>query len=449
MNLKQSALILAFLSIFFTANSQSVRISGFVRDSLNGEKIVGAYILSGDNKHGTVSDNEGYFSVSLMPGITNLTVSYIGYSSKQISITSKKDTSIFVTLIQGLQLDEVKIVSSKSESVRLRNFGVTDIPIKQIKLSPAMLGEVDVLKTIQMLPGVNSTWAGFSGLIVRGGNQDQNLILIDDIPLYSYSHFYGLFSVINESALQSVRFMKGAMPARYGGRLSSIVDITLKEGNKYKRQREIGIGLMSSNIIIEGPIKNKTTYSLAARRSMYDLLLLPYNLIAKKPRTGFYFGDLSGKVTHNFSQRDKLTISFFTSKDKYFNVTKSLEYTNNGISGTMNRDEGYKWGNNIISAKWNKILKPSLTFSSSMYVSKFYLDRHSYDKFKEGENTYRSELSFTSLINDFGTRTDWQYIPKSSNRLYFGLSSTLHRFKPGQSVFYDKNIETGETIFLS
>lgn len=352
---------------------------------------------------------------------------------------------VFIDMESDLLLNEVKVTANRYN--KFSNHSITDIPLQQIKMAPAMLGEVDVFKTLQMLPGVKNTRAGFSGFVVRGGSPDQNLILIDEIPIYNSSHYYGLFSVVNENSLQSVRFMKGAIPAKFGGRLSSVVDITLKEGNQNKTEKEISVGIMSSSFMLNGPLKKgRTTYSISGRRSMLDLLMLPYFLAFDKAREGYYFGDLSAKIVHSFSAKDKVSLSFFTSKDKRFNVSGKRNYEEQGNKIQMSRDQGYKWGNNILAAKWSRIQSAKLAFNTSIYLSNFYLERHIRDKVEQKGDVFRNETSFESNILDLGIRSDWQYYPHNLHHINFGIAATNHHFKPGVTVFYDKNIETGETV---
>lgn len=440
--------LLSILLIIFSCRisySQQIRVSGFIRDQDSGEKLVNANVYSTDLKISTVSNNEGYFSLAFKSGNAVLTCSYIGYNAKVLRLNIKRDTLIIIDLKTNLLLNEVKVKANRYN--KFNNHLITDIPLQQIKMMPAMLGEVDVMKTLQMLPGVKNTRAGFSGFIVRGGSPDQNLILLDDIPIYNSSHYYGLFSVINENSLQSVRFMKGAIPARFGGRLSSVVDITLKEGNQYKAEKEVSVGLMSSSFMVNGPIKKgKTTFSISGRRSMVDLLMMPYFLIFNKTKEGYYFGDLSAKLVHSFSVKDKVTVSFYTSKDKRFNNSSTREYDNNGHTVKMGRNQGYQWGNYITSGKWSRIQNSKLAFSTSFYLSHFFMERHVKDKYEEEQKVFRNESSFESDIQDMGLRTDWQYYSSNLQHINFGIAATNHHFKPGISVFYDKNIDTGETI---
>lgn len=425
--------------------SQQIRISGFIRDHASGEKLVNANIYSIATHTGTISNNEGYFSLALKESNAHLVISYIGYKSKEVRFNVKRDTMVVITLDSDLLLSEIKVTANRYN--KISSHLITDIPLQQIKMAPAMLGEVDVIKTLQLLPGVKNTRAGFSGFVVRGGSPDQNLILLDNIPIYNSSHYYGLFSVINENSLQSVRFMKGAIPAKYGGRLSSVVDITLKEGNQNKSEREISLGLMSSSFMLNGPIKKgKTTFSISGRRSMIDLLMLPYFLVSNKPKEGYYFGDLSAKLVHSFSSKDKVSLSYFTSEDERFNNSNFREYEHNGNKIKMSRDQGYKWGNHIASVKWNRIQNAKLSFNTSVYLSDFFMERHVNDKMETQEKVFRTESSFESSIRDMGIRTDWQYFPKNLHQLNFGVAATNHQFKPGITVFYDKNIETGETV---
>lgn len=447
MSARNLIITIILFAISINGFSQGYMISGFVIDSISGEKLVGAHVVNNDRQSGTITNNEGYFTLASGTDCFKLTVSYIGFNSRTIDLCLISDSLIVVSLSAGYTLEGVTVKASGSDISRFRSFNVTNIPVAQVKAAPAMLGEVDLLKSIQLLPGVKSTWSGFSGFAVRGGNPDQNLILLDDIPVYNYSHFYGLFSVVNDDALQSVRLMKGALPARYGGRLSSVLDVTLKEGNRYKSEKELNIGLMSSGLMLNGPLnEGKVLYCVTARRSLYDLFTLPYNLAVNKQKSGYYFGDLSLKLTRKISMKNNISFSFFTSKDRYYNITKPVEYIADGSSGTLIRDEGYKWGNYIASVRLNKIISPRLSFNNSAYTSWFYLDRHTNDRNLTSNGEFKSEVSFSSRITDFGLKSDWQLSLSNEHRFYFGMNSTIHRFRPGVSIFYDRNIETGETI---
>lgn len=444
--------VLSSFVIFITCSSliaQNKYISGFVRDSVNGEKLINVYVISNDQKYGTLSNNEGYFTIRLPEDKNEFTFSHIGYSTKTINFTGLDNSLVTVELSPNLTLKDVVIKGRSLENSRFRNFAITEIPIDRIKIAPVMLGEADLFKTIQLFPGVTTTWPGLSGIVVRGGNSDQNLILLDDIPLYSFSHFYGLFSVINENALQSVRFMKGAIPARFGGRLSSVVDVTLKEGNKKKIEGEVGMGLMSSSFLINGPLKNKkTVFSLSGRRSMSDLVSVPISWISNKQKLGSFFTDFSGKITHSFSQRDLVSVSVLRSLDKFYNIS-TLDYTNEGKKGKLTKDEGYKWGDNVLSIKHNRIQSPVITINNTVSFSNFFHERHITNTYKEGDEKNKNEVIFSSEIKDIGIRTDWQYTPTHSMRFFFGVCHTLHQFKPGISNFYSDNLVTGDTVFNS
>ncbi len=415
--------------------SQTTRISGFVQDSINGEKLINAHIVSSDLQSGVPSNNLGYYTIVLNRNQQVLHISYIGYNTKTITVKSLRDTVINIELSPSLYLDEV-VVESKGGH-RFRNFAVKEIPMKKIKEIPAMLGEVDIYKSIQLLPGVTSTWAGFSGMVVRGGGSDQNLILVDDVPIYSFSHFYGLFSVLNENSIQSVRFLKGAVPARYGSRLSSIVDIALKDGNKKKVDGNLGVGIMSGNLAVNGPLnRGKTTFSIAGRRSLYDLFTNAYYLVKGENMEGSYFGDISAKITHSISDKNKIGLSYFYSIDKYYDNSKK-EFTDNGITGDLINRNGYNWGNQVLSLKWNHIQNTRLAISTTIYLSNFFHRRYTNNKFTSSSKEYISKVNFNSSIRDLGLRSDWQFFPNNANKFYFGINHTLHQFSPGSSLFYD------------
>lgn len=442
----KASLLVAFTLAFLSStllHAQNNFITGYVTDSISGEKLINANIYINEYTKGTASNNNGYYTIRTKQGHTTIRCSYIGYSTKVLKIDVQKDTLISIALVPNLEVEEVTI---EAKSSRFKNFTIKDIPIKQVKQAPAMMGEIDIQKSVQQLPSVTSTWAGFAGMIVRGGNADQNLILIDDIPIYNSSHFYGLFSVINENALQSARFINGAIPARFGSRLSSVLDITLKDGNRRRAEGEVAIGIMSGNIMLNGPLKNnKTTYSFSGRRSMYDLAATTYNLLAKKPLEGSFFGDATAKITHTFSNRDKVTISLLYSIDKYYNNSKK-NYSIGNTTGELSQKQGYNWGNYILSTKWNRVHNPMISFSNTVFFSNFNHKRQNKEEFNSGSLDYNSNVEFISTINDIGVRTDWQYFPHASHKFYFGINHTLHRFAPGSSLFYDNKDQAQEPI---
>ncbi len=257
--------------------SQNFTISGYVEDSESGEKLISAYIFDDISGKGTVTNTYGFYSLTLPKDSVSLKVSYLGYNSIIDVIYLNKNIEISFPLIPSNQLQEVEITSERIEKIEERTqMSRVDVPLQQIKSMPALFGEVDVLKTLQLLPGVQSGTEGTSGLYVRGGSPDQNLVLLDNVPVYNVSHVLGIFSVFNADALKNVSITKGGFPARYGGRLSSILEINMKDGNMKKFHGAGSIGNLTSKLMLEGPIvKDKASFIVSGRRSYVDLFLKP------------------------------------------------------------------------------------------------------------------------------------------------------------------------------
>jgi hypothetical protein len=305
--------------------AQKTRIvSGYIEDAASGERLISAAIVDDLTRNGTVTNTYGFFSLSITEGSQNLTVSYIGYTPQTISV--RGDTTLTVRLVAGNVLQSVEINAKKQD--RIENtvqMSRNSIPIEQIKRMPMLLGEADVLKSLQLLPGVKGGTEGTAGIYVRGGSPDQNLFLLDGVPIYNAAHFTGIFSVFNADAIKNVTLTKGGFPARFGGRLSSVVEIDTKEGDKKGFHTEGSIGLLTSKIFVEGPIKKDVaSFMVSARRTYFDVLLFPvFNTTSKqdndrttlKDKTILYFYDFNAKAHYKVSDRDNLFLSIYNSRD--------------------------------------------------------------------------------------------------------------------------------------
>ncbi|MEM6802935.1 MAG: TonB-dependent receptor, partial [Bacteroidota bacterium] len=413
--------------------SQSHTISGYIRDLSNSESLINATILDEQSGKGTLSNNFGFFSLTLPQGSISLKVSYAGFTSQKLDFILKQDTTINVSL-EVLTLNSVDIVAEEVErEVDNAQMGAISVPLKQVKLMPALLGEVDVIKAIQLMPGVQSGSEGSTGLYVRGGGPDQNLIMLDGVPLYYVSHLGGFFSVFNADALSSVKLYKGGFPARYGGRLSSVLDIRMKEGNLNKFEAEGSIGIISSKLSVQGPIqKGKTSFILSGRRTYLDLLTRPISKIASNGEVsaGYFFYDLNGKINHIFSEKDRLYLSFYMGDDKF------------GGSGTTKEETyedefklGLGWGNRIAALRWNHVWSNNLFSNVTTTFSRYQLKTTA-----EGGSTFITPdttitevfgLRYISKIQDWGARIDFDYYPSPSHDIKFGIQSTYHTFEPG------------------
>ncbi len=296
-------LIIIFLFFDIVSFSQKFTVSGYVESSESGEKLPGAAVYNPDAVNlGTIANIYGFYTITLPEAKIKLSVSYIGYATKTTELYLKKDTVINFVLSPSNELEEVEVYGKQTEAEKTE-MGQINIPVNTIQKIFALLGEVDVLKVIQLLPGVQSGTEGTSGFYVRGGGPDQNLILIDGVPVYNANHLFGFFSVFNTDAISEVNIIKGGFPARYGGRLSSVLDIRMKEGNLKKFSGSASSGIISSKFMVEGPIvKDKTSFIVSARRTYIDILSLPFQLYYFKKydsgatsTNGYYFWDVNAK----------------------------------------------------------------------------------------------------------------------------------------------------------
>ena len=301
-------------------------VSGYVREAVSGESLIGVNIYLPDRKTGTVSNTYGFYSLTLPAADSvDLIISYVGFTTVTISTGLRKDTELNIELSPNLILNEVVVNADRpereSESAKMSSVKLQTAQIREV---PSLMGEKDVLKVLQLMPGIQKGSEGSSGLYVRGGGPDQNLIILDDAIVYNASHLFGFFSLFNGSALKSVELTKGGFPARYGGRLSSVLEMNMKEGNREEWHGEGGIGIISSNITVEGPLKkNKSSLLISGRRTYADLALRPVFAISDEDNTGYYFYDLNAKVNYDFNRKNKLYLSGYFGKDKFYMKYKS------------------------------------------------------------------------------------------------------------------------------
>jgi len=426
--------LILFFSVF-SFSQKKYTVSGYVENANSGEKLAGAVIYVTDATNmGTMTNTYGFYSITVPAETIKITVAYIGYASQTIELNLKEDEHINFSLIPANEIDEVEIIGQKSEAEKTE-MGRIDVSIKTIQKIPALLGEVDILKAIQLLPGVQSGTEGTSGLYVRGGGPDQNLILIDGVPVYNASHLFGFFSVFNADAISDVSITKGGFPARYGGRLSSVIDVRMKEGNTKKFSGAASIGIISSKFMFEGPIiKNKTSFIISARRTYIDALAKPiikyYQKKDKNSQTtgGYYFWDVNAKINHKFSDKDRIYLSAYTGKDKAY--IKDVNKWEENID-KFNFD--LKWGNLTSAFRWNHILGNKLFMNTTLTYSKYVFG---IDMGAEFEDTKRKEFSkyafgYSSGIDDQSAKIDFDYNPSPNHSIKFGTNYIYHTFTPG------------------
>src|SRR6266487_4650241 len=414
--LKKIALLpLIFLYINYIYAQQKFTLNGYIKDSLSAETLISANVTVRGGGRGVTSNQYGFFSLTLAKGNYQLQVSYVGYVTKLIEVNFESNKTINVLLVpQSSYLNNVTVSSGKRESnVKSAQMGKVDLSINAIKSLPSFLGEVDILKSLQLLPGVRNAGEGNSGFYVRGGGPDQNLIMFDEAVVYNTGHLFGFFSVFNSDAIKSLSLIKGGMPAQYGGRLSSVIDVAMKDGNMNKTEIDAGIGLISSRFAIQGPIKKeKASYMISARRTYIDALVKPFI-----PKTnsfygsGYYFYDLNAKANYKFSQKDRLYLSGYFGRDKFdFNNAKRSFKTS------------VPWGNSTATLRWNHVFNKKLFSNTSIIYNDYKFD------FNGAQNDFSINLS--SGIKDLNAKTDFDFYATPEHKLKFGGQYTFHTFLP-------------------
>ena len=428
-------IFLLFITSVFGQDKHT--ISGYITDKNNGESIVGANIYCTELDLGVTSNTYGFYSLTLPSGSYNISYSFIGYQTENKNfqlINSKKYDVEFE--LSTVNIQEVVVTADKS-IVEKTQTSMIDIPIEQIKTIPALLGEVDVLKAIQLLPGVQSS-EGSSGFYVRGGGPDQNLILLDGVPVYNASHIGGLFSVFNADAIKTVRLTKGGFPARFGGRLSSVLQIDMKEGNMKEFRGDATIGLISSKLTLEGPIiKDRTSFIVAGRRTYADLFVKPF--MPASTSLTLYFYDLNAKINHKISKNDRLYLSAYMGNDAFgVDYDGSREGGKGGGSsedGTLNFGLGY--GNITSTLRWNHLFSDKLFSNTTLTYSRysFHTDfgNSATRSTTFGDENFNIDYGYLSGIEDLGGRIDFDYAPNPNHNIKFGTSYTYHHFFPGES----------------
>ena len=436
-------------------NKKRASIYGYIRDAQSGENLIAATIVEKGTSKGTTSNAYGYFSHEVPVGASvELLCSYVGYQPSLITLTATTDTLLTIALVPQI-LDEVVVLAAEVEAVQENvQMSTISVPVEQIKKLPALLGEVDVLKVLQLLPGVKSS-EGSTGLYVRGGGPDQNLILLDGVPVYNASHLFGFFSLFNADAISRVELIKGGFPARYGGRLSSVIDISMKDGNMKELKGEATIGIISAKATLEGPIKkDKTSFILSARRTYLDALAAPLIEQATGDLAGsYFFYDINAKVNHIINKKNRVYLSHYMGNDiGNGNTTNNFKF-GQYLTKTTNQFD-FSWGNIISALRWNRVITPKLFANVTTTYSRYRFEAH--NKFDEITRpqppNYVGDIFFdtkyVSGIQDLSAKLDFEWIPNTQHYIRFGISSIAHHFTPGvyaKSSFV-KNVDSPKII---
>jgi len=417
--------ILAFLSLTVFSFAQKVTLYGRVTDEDNDESLINANIFLVDEGKGTQTNQYGYFSITFSSGKHELKCSYSGYKPFILKKTFLKD-SIFTIALESIQLNEVIV---KNESIKDdKPVGFTNVPIQQLKKIPMVLGEADLLKALTMTPGISAGQEGSAGLNVRGSNPDQNLVLLDEATVYNTSHAFGYLSVFNPDAIKNIDVYKGAFPSRFGGRLASVLDITMKEGNNQASRAELSLGILSSRFLKEGPIGDKTSYLVSGRLMNTLLLQLPTHI---KTLTGgsadgvpsLWFYDINAKINHKFDDNSQLFFSIYSNYDYYKNVAQAT-----GISNNV----GLNWGSITSSLRYNKIFNNKLFGKASLVYSNFKYQLASESTYTKNSEKITNSYDLTNTIRDIGIKTSLEYTHSPSFTQRIGLEHTFHLIAPGQ-----------------
>ncbi|HRF27483.1 MAG TPA: TonB-dependent receptor [Ferruginibacter sp.] len=396
-------------------SSDRYTISGYIRDAATGETLIGASIAIKGISKGISSNQYGYYSITLKKGQYKLVTSYVGYRSDQRDIDLLSDTSIQINLFSGVNLSQEVIVTARKRdnNIKTAQMGKLSLPIEQIRAVPQFMGEVDLLKVVQLLPGIRNAGEASAGIYVRGGGADQNLIMLDDAIVYNTGHLFGFFSIFNSDAIKNLSLIKGGMPAQYGGRLSSVLDISMKEGNMQKMQAEGGIGLIASRFSIQGPIKkDKASFILSARRTYIDALTKPF--IPKSSQfsgSGYYFYDLNAKMNYTFSEKDRLYISGYFGRDVF-----------DFVNGRQSLDVNIPWGNATGTIRWNHVFNRKLFSNTTLVYNDYNFN------FTAAQNNF--EVGLSSGIRDWTVKQDYDFYPYANHKIKFGGQYTFHRFTP-------------------
>lgn len=400
--------------------STKCTINGYVTEANSSEHLVSANVYTSNLDHGTTTNKFGFFSLTL-PCISDtssvvLEASYVGYNHAEKTVPLQTDTLITFALKPVLKMQEIEVVGQAKESItNSTRMSVTSVSGSRINNTPVLLGEADVLKTLQLLPGVQGGLEGTSGLNVRGGSPDQNLILLDGVPVYNAYHLFGVFSVFNSDAVKHVEITKGGFPARYGGRLSSVVEVNMKEGNMKNYEGKAGIGLIASRLTFEGPIvKDKASFIVSARRTYLDLLAKPYlwatNTEDRSRNLGYYFTDVTGKVNYKINKRNRIYLSSYFGKDKFYSSQQNTYKDSlNHIDSSTDMDLG--WGNYTTVLRWNSIISDKL-FSNAILAYSNYnfnvgLDNEFTDYNLKNDQTQATSIEFLSGVREFVQVGTW------------------------------------------
>ena len=419
-----------------TARHSRFTISGYIRDAKTGEALIGAALYDTQRQTGTTSNAYGFYSLTLPQGPVNLVASYLGYEKAHYERVLTKDLTLNIDLRPAaLGLDTLVVEASQVDALEQRTeMSVVTLPVQQVQEMPTLLGEPDVLRAVQLLPGVQSGNEGTTGLYVRGGSVDQNLVLLDGATVYNPSHLFGFLSIFNTRALNDITLVKGGFPARYGGRLSSVLDLSMKEGNMKRLTGEASLGLGASSVTLEGPLqKERTSFIVSGRRSLVDVATRPFTNEDDFPAYALF--DLNAKVNHRFSAGDRVYLSFYGGNDRYLQRNIIRTDTANQAEGDIQTEFGIRWGNLLSTLRWNHLFSNKLFSNLTLFHSRYKLRTREedlrYTRTEAGIQPELFRLRYDSGVSDWGFKADFDFVPSPSHAIRFGAHATHHTFSTG------------------
>ena len=419
--IKCGLVVLGILSsvITTTAQNDQITISGYVEAKESSERLIGANVYELQSKNGAVTNDYGYFKVNVPAGKAILRISYVGYKTIYDTIRSSKDLKKTYQVPATVEIKEVTVKGERSRHQESQMSKV-NMPVEQVEKMPQLFGEADPMRLAKSMPGIQSGSEASSGLHIRGGSPDQNLILLDGVPLYHASHLGGFFSVFNSNSIKNMDIYKGGFPARYGNRLSSVIDVRMKEGNMQEFHGSGSIGLLSSKIMLEGPIvEDKTSFMFSGRRTFLDLLARPFGGFGGDDLSiYYYFYDVNAKVNHKFSDKDRLYASFYNGDDR---ITLEQDFDGGNISNFN------AWGNLMGSLRWNHVFSPELFANFTANYSRY---RFKIDIEQDSDQSDFGQF-YESSVRDYFLKADFDYEPVQDHNIKFGGKATYHTFQPG------------------
>jgi len=417
-------LLILFSPLLLFSQPDKSTLSGYIKDGSNGESLIGANVYLPDLGIGTTSNEYGFYSISVEPDTYNVQYSYLGYETQStqvnLSSSSKQDVEL---LLESTKLTEV-VVSSKAENANVSDLEMSTntMDIQTIQKLPSLLGEVEILRSIQLLPGVSTVGEGAAGFNVRGGTIDQNLVLLDEAPVYNSSHLFGFFSVFNPDAVKDVKLYKGGIPSRYGGRLSSILDVRMKEGNNKRFTMNGGIGFIFSRLAIEAPIvKEKASFIIAGRRSYADILAKPF-LSEDLDGSALNFYDLTLKTNYKFSEKDRIYLSGYLGRDNF----------------KFGDQAGFNWGNSTLTFRWNHLFSDRLFSNITLFFSDYDYD------IKFGD-TSTNRFDWDASIVNYSVKPELTFFVNPKNQIRFGGQGIIYKFEPSNAI----GVSEGEVTDVS